>query len=248
MTLKVYVCPGCSALALGWPEEVGHASICARPTRLLCERPGHLRAGVRDESRSRPESGLRRLQTKAAVCCGYAGVCRARYSADTGYCAAGVACSPEQEPRRSAAWPRRRTRVASGRPRLAADRPSLSARSEAARFLLRAVPQSPENRSRGQVLPRLRERHGGWRHRPPPARHRPPMQRSVCSPWETFSGPSGAQEALRQWREMFPDLEVEMAEFINLDGAAGVCAGRRAGGGATSGAPVTLQLSSASRL
>ena len=59
---------------------------------------------------------------------------------------------------------------------------------------------------------------------------------------ENFRGPQGAQEALRQWREMFPDLDVEMAEFINPDGADVVCAGRIAGGGATSGAAVALEL------
>ena len=59
---------------------------------------------------------------------------------------------------------------------------------------------------------------------------------------ETFSGRSGAEAALRQWRESFPDLDLEMAEFINPDGPNVVCVGRLVGGGATSGATVALQL------
>ena len=59
---------------------------------------------------------------------------------------------------------------------------------------------------------------------------------------EDFRRPEGAEQALRQWREIFPGLKLEMSEFINPDGTDVLCIGRAAGGGASSGAAVNLEI------
>jgi len=59
---------------------------------------------------------------------------------------------------------------------------------------------------------------------------------------ETFRGPAGAEEAVKQWHQSFPDLRYEMSEFINPDGPHVLCVGRLTGGGAISGANVMQEL------
>jgi hypothetical protein len=49
---------------------------------------------------------------------------------------------------------------------------------------------------------------------------------------ETFRGREGAEEALGQWRQSFPDLQIQMFEFINPEGPSVLCIGPAVGEGA----------------